>query len=77
VADRHVVAALAEAAKNRGLNYIEGITQSKDSFYGQHEPDNSRPPLGFMNDGAWKRGRVMASEMESSAIFVICFHTWL
>ena len=40
VADRHVVAALADSAKQLGYNFIEGITQSKDSFYGQHEPEN-------------------------------------
>ena len=31
VADRHVVAALADSAKQLGYNFIEGITQSKDS----------------------------------------------
>ena len=40
VADRHVVDALARAAARLGYHYAEGITQSKDSFYGQHEPDN-------------------------------------
>ena len=44
VADRHVVAALADSAKQLGYNFIEGITQSKDSFYGQHEPENR--PVG-------------------------------
>lgn len=38
VADRHVVDALARAATKLGYNFAEGITQSKDSFYGQHEP---------------------------------------
>ena len=72
VADRHVVAALAEAARNLNLNYIEGITQSKDSFYGQHEPD-TMPSAARLKERweAWKRGNVMSSEMESSAIFVI------
>ncbi|MDR1899991.1 MAG: nucleoside phosphorylase [Treponema sp.] len=72
VADRHVVAALAEAAKLRGLNYAEGITQSKDSFYGQHEPDNM-PQAARLHQRweAWRRGNVMASEMEAAAIFVI------
>jgi uridine phosphorylase len=72
VADRHVVEALASAAKQRGLNYAEGITQSKDSFYGQHEPD-SMPQAARLHQRweAWKRGNVMASEMEAAAIFVI------
>ena len=35
VANRHVVAALAQAAQAAGLNFAEGISQSKDSFYGE------------------------------------------
>lgn len=72
VADRHVVDALARAAKKLGYNYAEGITQSKDSFYGQHEPENM-PVCHRLQERweAWKRGHVMTSEMESSAIFII------
>ena len=72
VADRHDVDALARAAKARGLNYIEGITQSKDSFYGQHEPDNM-PAAARLHERwtAWERGHVMCSEMEAAALFVI------
>jgi uridine phosphorylase len=72
VADRHVVDALARAAKKLGYNFGEGITQSKDSFYGQHEPENM-PSCARLKERweAWKMGNVMTSEMESSAIFVI------
>ena len=72
VADRHVVAALADAAKNLGYNFAEGITQSKDSFYGQHEPENM-PVEGRLKERweAWRRGNVMTSEMEAAALFVI------
>ena len=72
VADRHVVDALATAAKKLGYNFIEGITQSKDSFYGQHEPENmpAEPWLKARWE-AWRRGNVISSEMESAAIFVI------
>lgn len=72
VADRHVVTALADAAKANDLNFLEGIVQSKDSFYGQHEPD--RMPVGptlHARWEAWKKGNVMGSEMEASTIFVI------
>ena len=85
VADRHVVAALADSAKQLGYNFIEGITQSKDSFYGQHNP--KRMPVSYellAKWEAWKRLRVLASEMESAALFVAanalgvrcgsCFH---
>ena len=72
VADRHVVDALARAAKKLGYNFAEGITQSKDSFYGQHEPA-AMPAEGRLKERweAWRRGNVMSSEMESAAIFVI------
>lgn len=72
VADRHVVDALARAAKKLGYNFAEGITQSKDSFYGQHEPE-TMPAEGRLKERweAWRRGNVMSSEMESAAIFVI------
>lgn len=71
-ADRHVVDALARAAKKLGYNFAEGITQSKDSFYGQHEPE-AMPAEGRLKERweAWRRGNVMSSEMESAAIFVI------
>lgn len=72
VADRHVVDALAKAAKLRGLRYLEGITQSKDSFYGQHEPDNMPSAARLKSRWeAWRKGNVLCSEMESSALFVI------
>ena len=72
VADRHVVAALADAAKELGYNFAEGITQSKDAFYCQVEPD-SAPSEGRLKERweAWRRGNVMTSEMESAALFVI------
>lgn len=72
VADRHVVDALARASKNLGYNFIEGITQTKDSFYGQHEPDNM-PASARLHERweAWKKGNVLTSEMEAAAIFVI------
>jgi len=72
VADRHVVDALARAAAARGLTYAEGISQSKDSFYGEVDPDCS--PVGeHLKERwkAWQRGNVMCSEMECAAIFVI------
>lgn len=72
VADRHVVDALAKAAEARGLKFVEGISQSKDSFYGEIDPDCS--PVGprlKKRWEAWKRGNVVCSEMECAALFVI------
>ncbi len=72
VANRHVVKALVDAAKVKGLNYVEGISQSKDSFFGQHDPD-SMPAAKRLHErwDAWKGGHVMCSEMESSILFVL------
>lgn len=72
IADRQIVAALSEAAKKAGLEYIEGIAHSKDSFYGQHDPDGL-PGGARLKERweAWRQGNVVASEMETSALFVI------
>ncbi len=72
IADRHIAAALSAAAKNAGFNFAEGIAQSKDSFYGQHDP-NGMPAAARLNERweAWRQGNVMASEMETAALFII------
>jgi uridine phosphorylase len=72
VADIDVVLALQAAAKKTGATYRTGITQSKDSFYGQHEPER----MGVAKDllerwKAWEIGGALCSEMEASALFVI------
>lgn len=72
VADRKVVEALAFAAKKHNKKYLEGITQSKDSFYGEVDPDCA--PDGERLKARWeiwRKSNVMASEMESAALFVI------
>ncbi|GHV21872.1 uridine phosphorylase [Spirochaetia bacterium] len=73
IADRNIVAALTNAAARKKLNYLEGIAQSKDSFYGQHDPDGM-PAAARLKERweAWKRSGVLASEMETAALFVIC-----
>lgn len=72
IADRHVVDALARAAVAKGYPFAEGIAQSKDSFYGQHDPD-SMPNSGRLHQRweAWEKSRVMASEMETAALFIV------
>jgi uridine phosphorylase len=72
IADRHIVAALADAVAESGYNFVEGIAQSKDSFYGQHDPD-SMPNGARLKERweAWRMGNVMCSEMECAALFVI------
>jgi uridine phosphorylase len=72
VADRHVVDALAAAAQKLGYCFAEGITQSKDSFYGEMQPETV-PAENRLKERweAWRRGNVLTSEMEAAAIFVI------
>ena len=72
IADIKVVEALATAAKNLGYNYIEGITQSKDSFFGEVDPDSA--PIKTQLKDHWEtlqKANVMSSEMEAAAIFII------
>lgn len=72
VADFDVVSALQNAAKDLGYTYHRGVVQCKDSFYGQHDPDEM--PVYFeLNQKweAWKRLGVLASEMESAALFTV------
>ena len=72
VANLDVTNALVEAAKEKGFIYHTGVVQSKDSFYGQHEPEAM--PVGYelINKWeAWKRMGCLASEMESAALFIV------
>ena len=70
-ADFAVTLALTQAAERLGLRSHVGVVQCKDSFYGQHDP--GRMPVApelLAKWEAWKRLGVLASEMESSALFV-------
>ena len=72
VPDYEVLAALVDAAKASGRNWHAGVVQCKDSFYGQHSPE--RMPVSYelqQKWEAWKRLGVLASEMESAALFVV------
>ena len=72
VADFGVTLALKEAAEELGARYHVGVAQCKDTFYGQHSPEKS--PVGYeliAKWEAWKRLGVLASEMESAALFTV------
>ena len=72
VADFDVTDALCQGAASTGASVHTGVVQSKDSFYGQHEP--SRMPVAHMLEEkwkAWKQAGVLCSEMESAALFVV------
>ena len=73
VADLDVVMALKEGAVRAGIPYRLGITQSKDSFYGEIEPE--RMPVSeqlLERWKAWVMGGAICSEMESAVLFILC-----
>lgn len=72
VASFDLVAMLKKAAINLKLNYHLSVVQSKDSFYGQHEPEKMPISYELQNKWeAWKKLGTLASEMESAALFIV------
>ncbi len=72
VADPEVVSALSSAAASQGLKWRRGIVHTKDSFYGQKEPQ--RMPVAHQLQAEWNayvQGGALLSEMESAALFII------
>lgn len=71
VADFQVVNALIEAAKKLKIRYHVGITHSKDAFYSELP---GITPIKELNEQKWKfwqRSNVLATDMETSVLFVI------
>ena len=72
IADFDVVMALREAASRLNNRFYLGITQSKDSFYGQHQPERMPVSSRLLDRWkAWKMGGAICSEMESSTLFIL------
>jgi uridine phosphorylase len=72
VADFELVTNLIKSSKNLGIDAKVGICQSKDSFFGEVEPE--RMPVSSYLDykwQAWQKGGVGASEMEAATLFTI------
>ncbi len=72
VPDFTVTQALVRACQALGKPWHAGVVQCKDSFYGQHSP--GRMPVSYELERkweAWKRLGVLASEMESAALFTV------
>jgi uridine phosphorylase len=77
VADFEVVSALVEAAK--GLSTAEdgnrchvGVCQSKDSFYGEIEPENMPESSRLLNRwDAYVKSGCLVSEMEAATLFSV------
>ncbi|MCL1789279.1 MAG: uridine phosphorylase [Oscillospiraceae bacterium] len=77
VADFDVVTALVESAKElfggeEGNSYHTGVVQSKDSFYGEIEPENMPIAPYLVNRWeAYVKSGCLASEMETATLFSV------
>jgi uridine phosphorylase len=72
LADVNVTSALQQTAIAAGLRYHTGVIHSKDSFYGQTEPDSM--PTAELLKGRWNsyiRAGCLASEMEAAALYSV------
>lgn len=71
-ADFGVTCALAEGAEHLGLRFHVGVAQTKDSFYGQHQPELMPVSYELENKwNAWLKLGCLASEMESATLFTV------
>jgi uridine phosphorylase len=72
VADAEVVSALRRACIGRKIRHHYGVVHSKDSFYGETEPDRM-PISGKLRDNwsAWVAGGSLCSEMEAATMFIV------
>ena len=71
-ADIDVTTALRRAAAEAGLRHHTGVVHSKDSFYGQTEPD-TMPTSARLKEN-WEmyiRSGCLASEMETASLFSV------
>ena len=72
VPDFDLVCRLKAAAEKLGYPYVTGVTESKDSYYGQHDPESmpAAKELEYKWE-AWKQAGAVASEMEGAALFIV------
>lgn len=72
VPDFSMLSALKEAADQFQYRSHVGIVECKDSYYGQHDP-GSMPVRTTLREqwNMWKEAGALASEMESSTLFVV------
>lgn len=70
-ANVEIVQALTRTTEYKRHRVMRGILHSKDSYYGQKEPE--RMPLAEMLEDqyqAWTQGGALVSEMEGAALFI-------
>lgn len=72
VANYEMVNFLVNGAINTDQRYHVGIVETKDSYYGQHNPEASPISYELLNKwAAFSRGGAIGSEMESSILFIL------
>jgi uridine phosphorylase len=70
--DLEIVQAMKSAVQRLGVRYQVGISHSKDSFYGEVEPERSANSEQLKDLWrAWQIGGAICSEMEISTICVV------
>lgn len=70
VSDFDCLEALVKGAKQNDARFHVGVVQSKDSFFGQHSPENMPGGYDLINKwDAWIKMGCKASEMETAALF--------
>ena len=72
VSDFEVTSALKTAVEKLKVKHHLGVVQCKDSFYGQHESE--KMPVSYELQNKWeayKKLGCLASEMESSTLFIV------
>ncbi len=72
VPDYGLVKELEAAAERLNYPYAMGVTESKDSYYGQHAPETMPGGKELLHKwDAWKQCGAIASEMEGAALFIV------
>ncbi|MFI0425181.1 nucleoside phosphorylase [Spongiactinospora sp. 9N601] len=72
VATIDVVLALRRAAERTGVPYTCGPAHTKDSYYGEMEPERMPlAPVLTQRFEVWRRGGALCSEMETAAVFIV------
>ncbi|MEY3254312.1 MAG: nucleoside phosphorylase [Actinobacteria bacterium] len=72
VCDLEIVQAMRSAVERLGVRYQVGISHSKDSFYGEVEPERSANSEQLKDLWrAWQIGGAICSEMEISTICIV------
>jgi len=72
VADVELTQALSDAARGMAKTVHVGVSQSKDSFYGQHSPERM-PVASRLAERwtAWMGGGAICSEMEAASLYIV------